>query len=300
MMKIPPYLKKGDLIGIVSSASKIDQLIVEPAVELLRSLGFRVELGQHIFAQHHQFAGSDEERAADLQYMVDHKQMKAIVFSRGGYGTLRTLQSIDWKLFQQKPKWLIGFSDVTVLHSQLNQLKIASIHGVMPRYFYEENKATESFNTLLNVLKGKVVEYHIEPSTYNKAGHVSGEVIGGNLSILYSLRGTSMDIDTKGKILFIEDLSEYLYHLDRMMMNLKIGQKLERLRGLIVGGFSGMKDNGTPYGKTVEEIILDAVADYNYPVVFDFPAGHQANNFAIKLGCHATMTVDSHQVIFQQ
>lgn len=300
MIRIPPYLQKGDRIGIVSTASKIDREVVEPAVELLLSLGFKVELGVNIFNCTNQFAGTDEERALDLQEMLDRNEVKAIICSRGGYGTLRTLQNISWDKFNENPKWIIGFSDVTVLHSQLNSFRVASIHGVMLKYFADEGIATPSFGTLMKAITGEQIQYEIAASEFNKYGESEGELVGGNLSILYSLRGTSLDLDTQDKILFIEDLSEYLYHLDRIMMNLKVGGKLSAVKGLIVGGFTGMKDNETPFGKSVEEIILDSVKDFNFPVAFNFPAGHQSDNFAIKLGCMAKLKVDRNRVFFQQ
>ena len=299
-MKLPPYLKKGDLIGIVSTASKIDREVVEPAVDLLKDLGFRIELGQYVFEQFNNFAGTDQQRSSDLQKMLDHPEVKVIICSRGGYGTLRTLKGINWENFTQNPKWIVGFSDVTVLHAQMNNLGIATIHGVMPRYFQNENGQTQSFEYLLKALQGEEIKYKIAPTQYNKTGVVSGELIGGNLSILYSLRGTPIDMNTEGKILFIEDLSEYLYHLDRIMMNFKTGGLFNHLGGLIVGGFTGMKDNEIPYGKGVEEIILNAVADYNFPVIFNFPTGHQPDNFALKLGCNTNIKVNADVVSFEQ
>ncbi|MDA3929627.1 MAG: LD-carboxypeptidase [Prolixibacteraceae bacterium] len=299
-MIIPPYLKPGDKIGILSTASKIDKNVVFPAVELLKTLGYQVVLGKSIFSQYHQFAGTDSERRIDLQKMLDDESIKTIICSRGGYGSIRTIENIDWSMFQNSPKWIVGFSDVTTLHSQLNQLRISSIHGVMPRYFVNNNIQTKSFDTLLKALNGESLEYSIQPSKFNKEGSATGELIGGNLSILYSLRGTPMDINTNDKILFIEDLSEYLYHLDRIMMNLKHGNKLKKLKGLIVGSFSGMKDNDTPYGKSIEEIILEAVSEYNFPVLFNFPAGHQTDNCALKMGCNVTLSIDRKTVTVSQ
>lgn len=299
-MIVPEYIQPGDKIGLVSTASKIDREVVIPAVELLISLGYEVKLGQYVFKNHHQFAGTDEQRTSDLQSMLDDDEIKAVICSRGGYGSLRTIQGISWDKFLQSPKWIIGFSDITVLHSQLNIFRIASIHGVMPRYFTADGKPTRSFNTFLNSVTGKPQEFNIEPCSFNKNGKTQAELLGGNLSILYSLRGTPYDIDTNNKVLFIEDLSEYLYHLDRIMMNLKTGGKLANLKGLIVGSFTGMKDNDTPYGKTVEEIILDAVSDYDYPVVFNFPAGHQAENYALKFGCDVQIKATDGEVIVSQ
>lgn len=297
---IPPSLQKGDTIGIVSTASKIDREIVEQAVNFLKEEGFQTVLGKSIYNRHNQFAGTDQERTHDLQLMLDNSDIKTIVCSRGGYGSIRTIQNINWENFIKSPKWIVGFSDVTTLHSQLNRLNIASIHGVMPRYFTENGTATQSYSTLNNAWLGNALHYNISPSEYNKQGISKGELVGGNLSILYSLRGTPYDLDTNNKILFIEDLSEQLYHLDRMMMNLKTGGLLSNLNGLIVGSFTGIKDNDTPFGKTVEEIILDAVLEYNYPVIFQFPAGHQKENYALKLGCPININVQKDRVQITQ
>lgn len=299
-MNFPPYLKPGDLIGIVSTASVIDKSVVEPAIELLKSKGYRLKIGKHIYARWNQFAGTDKQRAADLQTMIDNPEIKAIFCSRGGYGTLRTIETIRWDQFQQSPKWIVGFSDITVLHARINQLGISTIHGAMPRYFSEAGIQTQSFSTLIDTLQGKPIQYSVKPSEFNRPGTAKGQLIGGNLSIIYSLRGTPHDFDPDNKILFIEDLSEYLYHIDRIMLNLKTGGKLASLAGIVVGGFTGLKDNETPFGMTIEEIINSAVADYTYPVAFNFPAGHQPQNFAMKLGAVAQLEITNESVIFQQ
>lgn len=290
-MVIPPFIKHGDKIGIVSTASRIDNEVVEPAIDLLVSLGYEVIVGKYTFSEFHQYSSTDVERAYDLQIMLDNPEVKAIICSRGGYGTLRTLEKIDFGRFVQNPKWIVGFSDVTVLHSKLNLLGIASIHGVMPRYFLQDKIPSQSFKTLLNAITGRDLTYSISSDINNRQGKATGQLVGGNLSILYSLRGTPYDIDTSGKILFIEDLGEYLYHLDRMMMNLKVGRKLEKLAGLLAGNFSGMKDLEEPYGKCLEEIIFEAVADYDFPVAFQFPGGHTKDNFALKFGVETTLEV---------
>jgi len=300
-MIIPPFIKPGDKIGIVSTASKIDRQVVEPAIELLLSLGFAVEVGEHTFSSFHQFSSTDYERASDLQIMLNDQEIKAIICSRGGYGTLRTIELIDFSKFIQNPKWVIGFSDVTVLHSKLNRLEIASIHGAMPRYFLCEDMPSPSFHSLINAAQGQPLIYQIPTDCNNRLGKATGQLVGGNLSILYSLRGTPYDIDTTGKILMIEDVGEYLYHLDRMMMNLKTGGKLAPLSGLLVGCFSDMKDNVEPFGKSVEQIIFNSVKDYGFPVVFQFPIGHVQNNFSLKLGVETTMeTNNSETVIIQK
>lgn len=291
MVHIPPYIHPGDTVGVVSTASIIVPEVVEPAIELLQSLGYKVVVGKHLYDRYHQFAGTDLQRAADFQIMLDNPDIKTIFCSRGGYGSLRTAELINWQKFINKPKWIVGFSDITALQAKVNQLGIASIHGVMPRYFLQNEQTSQSFQYLLDALNGKNLSYEIEKSQYNRVGTASGPVIGGNLSMLYSLRGTPYDFDPKGKILFIEDLAEYLYHLDRMMMNLKVGGQLEGLAGLLVGQFTGMKDHETKFGKTVEEIIYEAVAEYQYPVLFNFQAGHHENNFPIKLGVEGLLKV---------
>ncbi len=299
-MIFPKSIKPGQKIGIVSTASKIDKEIVLTAVELLESMGYQTEIGAHALSQFHQFAATDAERASDLQLMLDNPEIKAIICSRGGYGSLRTLELIDWTNFIKHPKWIVGFSDVTVLHSKLNLLGISSIHGVMLKYFYDGEVPSQSFNYLFDTLTGKSIEYQIQTNSLNRKGETSGELVGGNLSILYSLRGTPYDIDTEGKILFIEDLDEYLYHIDRMMMNLKVGEKLSKLAGLIVGSFTCMKDNDTPFGKSVEEIILDSVKEYDFPVAFNFPAGHAKENFALKMGSKISLTINDQTTIINQ
>jgi muramoyltetrapeptide carboxypeptidase len=299
-MITPEYLKPGDLIAFVSPSGAIDRETVEPAIQLIERLGYRTWLGTHAFERHSQFAGTDRNRGHDLQAAINNLEVKAIICNRGGYGALRTAENIDWKHLKSTPKWLIGFSDITVLHSKLNELGMKSIHGAMPHYFIEKNGPSQSFQTLLNALEGRSNNYSIMPHQLNRMGVAKGQLVGGNLSILYSLRGTPYDLDTDKKILFIEDLSEYLYHLDRMMMNLKVSGKLKKLSGLIVGGFTKMKDNETPFGKSAEEIIFDAVRDYNYPVIFGFPAGHQPENFALKLGAEVKIIIQPEIVSITQ
>ncbi len=296
---IPSYIKSGDTVGIVSTASFIDEALVLPAASLLEQKGYKVLMGQHVLTRHYQYAGSDLQRAADLQQMIDSPDVKAIFCSRGGYGTLRIMSMINWENFIKKPKWIVGFSDISVLHACLHKKNIASLHAVMPGHFIKNNIPSESFTKMMDVLLGNELHYEIEASVCNRSGEASGSLIGGNLSILYSLRGTEYDIDTEGKILFIEDLSEYLYHLDRIMMNLKYGGKLSHIAALLVGSFTAMKDGATPFGKNAKEIILDAVSEYNYPVVFDFPAGHQQSNFPMKMGCMATLDAGN-KVILKQ
>lgn len=248
--------------------------------------GLKVEFGKNLFHENGQFAGSAEERTQDLQNALDDPECKAIICARGGYGTVQIIDRLDFTKFMDKPKWIVGYSDVSVLHSHLQQLiSCESIHGIMPINFPEDETENASIKSLKNILFGKSPDYSFESKNpLNKMGRAKAELVGGNLSILYSLTGTKSSLDTKGKILFMEDLDEYLYHIDRMMMNLKRAGMLENIAGLIVGGMNSMNDNTIPYGKTAEEIIAENVAEYTYPVAFHFPAGHLNQNYALILG----------------
>jgi muramoyltetrapeptide carboxypeptidase len=295
-MKYPPCLNKGDKIAIVSPAGKIEKQIVERGADLLSDQGFIVEIGEHAFDTYGVFAGSDEARAADLQKAINDKTIKAIFCSRGGYGSLRIQQRLNWSAFFKKPKWLIGFSDITVFHAYLTKHKIASVHGVMPAFFERDGILTDSFISTISALRGDLPQYSVDPHSLNRSGKDEGVLTGGNLSIIHNLRGTPLDISPKGKILFIEDTSEYHYHLDRMMTNLKAGRVLEQISGLIVGSFTDMKDGETPYGKSAYEIIHEAVAGYRYPVVFNFPAGHRLPNYPLIMGGRILLIVTSNEV----
>lgn len=290
-MKFPPDLATGDKVMIVSPAGKVSRQQVEHGAGLLREQGFEVVIGRHVFDEDGVFAGSDEARAADMQAALDDESVKAVICSRGGYGCLRTHQLLDWSSFVKKPKWLVGFSDVTVFHSFLAGQVIASIHGVMTSFFMRDGAPTESFRMTMDVLRGKMPDYQVAPHELNVCGSASGILTGGNLSILQSLRGTPLDVIPEGRILFIEDINEYRYHLDRMMQNLNAGGVLERLSGLIVGHFTKMKDGDTPFGLDPSEIIREAVAPYGYPVVFGFPAGHELPNLPLLMGGLVSMDV---------
>ncbi len=293
-MNTLPCLNKGGKARIVAPAGKIAREHVMPAVDWLNSQGFRVEMGQHVFARHFQFAGTDRQRLEDLQSALDDPDTDVIICSRGGYGTIRIIDQLDFSKFMQYPKWVIGFSDITILHNRLNLLGIPSVHGAMPRYFFDENgNPSESLNTIFDFLLGKKPDYKLPPGSFNRNGNATAGLVGGNLSIICSLLGTKYELETDGKILFIEDIDEYLYHTDRMMHQLKLAGKLQRLAGLVVGSFSGMKDNSTPFGKTAYEIIRDAVDDYNFPVYFGFPAGHTKRNLALVLGMEWELDVNS-------
>lgn len=298
-MKRPAYLIPGDKVSIISPAGIIDQQIAERGAELLRQQGFRVEIGVHAFDVEGVFAGSDVARAFDMQRALDDKSIKAIFFSRGGYGSLRTHLKLNWSSFLKKPKWLIGFSDITVFHAYLSCHGIASVHGVMTAWFEKDGNLTDSFLQMIELLRGKAPIYTVSPNKLNRKGAVSGILTGGNLSIIQSLRGTSFDISPRGKILFIEDIDEHHYHLDRMMMNLKAGRVLEQISGLVAGYFTGIKDGEPPFGKTSFEIIKEAVAPYRYPVVFGFPAGHELPNYPLLLGSRISLNVSDDQVIIK-
>lgn len=291
-MIYPQYLQKGDRIRIVAPAGKVQKDKVLPGIELLHDAGYELLIGKHVFDRNFQFAGSDQQRAADLQEAIDDTQTKAIVCARGGYGTVRTVGKIDFSPLLKSPKWLVGFSDVTVLHSILNKLGLVSIHGAMPAFFIENKKPTRSFLSLMELLSTGKSQIEMVSHSMNRVGICSGELVGGNLSLLYSLQGTQWQLETSGKILLIEDLSEFLYHLDRMMQNLRLTGQLKNLAGLVVGAFSEMQDNESPFGKSAYEIILDAVHDYHFPICFDFPVGHIPKNLSLMLGAEYRLEVN--------
>jgi len=289
-MEKPPYLKKGDKIAIVATARKITKEEIEFAIATLNFWGLEVVLGDNLFQEDNQFAGTITQRLYDLQTALDDESIKAILCARGGYGTVQLIDELDFSQFQEQPKWVIGYSDVTVLHNHINQnFHLQTLHATMPINF--PTTAVESLTSLKLALMDGELKYEFDSTSMNREGNAKGVVVGGNLSILYSLTGTSSQIDTRGKILFIEDLDEYLYHVDRMMMNLKRAGMLDQLSGLIVGGMSDMNDNAIPFGKTAEEIILDHVAKYDYPVCFNFEAGHTKTNLALVMGAEATLTI---------
>lgn len=293
MTKVPAYLKKGDLILLIATARKRSQEQVKPAIDILTSWGLRVETGPNVYKEHHQFAGTDEERANDLQWALDHKTAKAILVTGGGYGTLRIIDKVKFAGIKKNPKWFIGYSDATIVHSRLHTIGLASVHGTMAFQFADHKEATQSVRDLLF---GKKIKYNIVTSTLNRLGIAEGEVVGGNLSLIYALSGSVDDLDTRNKILFLEDLDEQLYHIDRMILQLKRSGKLKGLKGLIVGGMSQMKDNAVPFGKTAEEIIAEAVVEYDYPLCFDFPAGHVPDNRALYFGKKAKLIVTNKKV----
>jgi muramoyltetrapeptide carboxypeptidase len=296
----PQFLKKGDKIAIVSIAGKIAEVKILNAIKFYESWGLDIVLGKSVVAEFNQFAGTDEQRIADFQKMLNDNSIKAIFSSRGGYGSARILDKIDWKNFIQNPKWIVGYSDITAVHAVVNKFGIASIHGNMPTNFPEFPVEDNATKLIKSCLFGEKLNFEFNSNKLNKTGNAKGILIGGNLSILYSLRGTKFDVDYSNKILFIEDLNEYLYHLDRMMMNFKLGGIFSQISGLIVGAFSDMKDSQTPFGKNANEIIFDFVKDLNIPVCFDFSAGHIKENNPLILGNEIELIVENEksQIIF--
>jgi len=297
-MIIPEKLVVGDKIGIISTARKITKEELSPAIKALESWGLKVVLGTNLFKEDDQFSGTIEQRTNDLQSMIDDNSIKAILCARGGYGTVQIIDAINFNNLKNNPKWIIGYSDVTVLHSHLNNLGIASLHASMPINF--ESNTNESLLSLKNTLFGNLNNVECKAHPLNKSGKIEGDIVGGNLSILYSLSGSQSDINTASKILFIEDLDEYLYHIDRMMMSLKRNGMLGKLKGLIVGGMSDMNDNSISFGKTAEKIILDYTKDYDFPICFGFPAGHLSDNRCIRFGTHSVLEINKNGVsLFQ-
>lgn len=265
------------------------------AISLLEAWGLEVVLGETVTASYHQFAGDDDMRAKDMQHFIDDDSIKAIIAARGGYGTVRMIDKVDFSRFPTNPKWLIGFSDITVLHAHLfANYNTQTIHGQMPVNI--PDASSRSLETLRKALFGEELSYQFSSHALNRAGERSGILIGGNLSLLVAVSGSVSDPDYSGKILFIEDISEYLYSIDRMMRILKRAGKLQNLAGLIVGGFTDMKDNDIPFGQSIHEIIMEVVKEYDYPVCFEFPAGHIPDNNSLVLGREITLKVGQHSV----
>jgi len=289
----PPYLKKGDKIAITCPAKKLPNPMTD-AVELLQSWGLEVVLGDTVDASFHQFAGDDDFRAADMQRFIDDDSIKAIIAARGGYGTVRMIDKVDFGRFAQNPKWLIGFSDITLLHTHLfTNYGAQTIHGQMPVNIPDASR--HSIDTLRRALFGEELSYEFTTHDANKPGEATGVIVGGNLSLLVASAGSVSDLDYAGKILFIEDVGEYLYSVDRMLRMLDRAGKLKKLAGLVVGGFTDIKDNDIPFGQTVSQIVMDIVQGYSYPVCFDFPAGHIPDNNSLVLGREVGLQVDEKQ-----
>lgn len=297
MIKQPAYLKKGDKIAIVCPAKKLPKSI-DVGIAILQSWGLEVVQGKMVTGSYHQFSGTDNERAADLQQYLDDPSVKAIIAGRGGYGTIRIIDKLDFTAFNENPKWLIGFSDITILLSHaFAKLNVQSIHGQMPYTF--DDSTPEALESLRKILFGEEVSYSYESSFANKEGKADGILIGGNLSLLIAVEGSVSEMDFTNKILFLEDVGEHEYSIDRMMRLLKRAGKLANLKGLIIGAFNEIDEEKIPFGQTPEELIWDLVKDYDYPVCFNFPTGHIDDNRAMVLGKNVSLRVDQNKVEFK-
>jgi muramoyltetrapeptide carboxypeptidase len=294
----PPFLKKGDTVSIVATAKAISADALDYAVQLFEARGYIVKIGKHIHQVHHQSAGTDAERLQDINEAINDTEVKAIICFRGGYGSVRIVEDILWNKLKANPKWLVGFSDVTVLHCAMQKIGVQSIHATMP-INYKDN-TPEALDSLFNVLEGKSNVYEISAHANNVQGTAEAELVGGNLAILYSLLGTKYEMNYDNKLLFIEDVSEYHYNLDRMFWSLRLSGKLSQIKGLIVGGFTDMKDGVIPFGKTAYEIIAEHTTHLAIPVCYDFPVAHLNDNRAMVLGKTAKLEVMENKVRFLQ
>ncbi|MDA7502097.1 LD-carboxypeptidase [Chitinophagales bacterium] len=287
----PPYLKPGDTVGLVCTARSFSADEVEGIRPLLESWGLTLKLGKTIGAIENQFGGSDTLRQQDLQEMLDDPSVAAVFCARGGYGTVRILDGLDWNSFTEKPKWIVGFSDVTALHATCqNETGIASLHGPLLSTLLATD--SESVEAMRAQLFGEMTAYDFSVNEMNKLGIAEGTLVGGNLSVLYSLLGSTSFPDTDGAILFLEDLDEYRYHIDRMMMALKRAGKLSGLAGVLVGGFAAIHDNAIPFGLSAEAIIVEHLEEYAIPMGFGFPAGHGKENMPLIIGSHVAITLN--------
>ena len=301
-MKIPPYLKKGDKIGIVAPAGFMTLEKMTTCIETLGSWGYEVELGKTTYSEStNYFSGTDEERLNDLQAMLDNKDIKAILCARGGYGISRIIDDLSFKKFTKHPKWIIGFSDITVLHAHLySNYKIASLHAPMAAAFNDGEAENIYIHSLQNALEGKSAEYECKGHPFNNPGKAEGILVGGNLSLLAHITGTPSQVNMKNKILFLEDVGEYLYNVDRMLIQLKRSGQLRKLAGLVIGGFTESKDTERPFGKSVYEIIHEQVKEFDYPISFGFPVSHDKENYALKIGAPYKLLVEPERTVLSE
>lgn len=291
-----PFLKQGSKIAIAAPARKVKPEEMEYGINWLKEKGFVPVYDDRLFAEHYIFAGDDDFRAAVFQQYLDDEDISAIWIARGGYGSIRIIDKLDFTRFLEHPKWIVGFSDSTVLHGKLSRLGVPSLHAAMPFFF--ANKTPEAKQSLFNALTGKSLQYEFPTHPQNRMGHMEGEIVGGNLSVLYGMMGSDTFPELDDKILFIEEVDEYIYHIDRMMRALKRAGKLEHLKGLIVGGLTQIHDNSNPFGQSVEEVIAEVVSEYDYPLCFEFPAGHFDDNRAMFFGLSSQLLVADKKVVF--
>jgi len=280
----PAYLKEGDTIALIAASRFIEQNMLERAVTFFKQFNFQVICGPHILSKNHQFAGTDQERAQDLNWALENEEVKAIVFFRGGYGAAKIIDLVNWELLTQQPKWLVGYSDVTAIHQHANNLGVQTLHATMPIHLAEtDEESILSFHAMIEALKGESIEYYLE-SDMEEHKPIKGEIVGGNLSVLYSLMGSNSEMNWDNKILFLEDLDEYLYHIDRMMNAFSRAGKLSALKALLVGSFKDMHDNTIPFGADAEEIVQHYGKKYKIPVFYGMPCGHEKLNIPVICG----------------
>ena len=290
------HLKYGSKVAIAAPARMVTHEEMAFGIQWLKDMGFVPVYDDRLFNQHYIFSGDDDTRAAVFQEYLDNEEIAAIWLARGGYGSIRIIDKLDFTKFLQHPKWIVGFSDGTILHGKLNRLGVPSLHAAMPFYF--ANKTPKAKQSLYDALTGKPLQYAFSSDPLNRCGEAEAEVVGGNLSVLIGMMGSETFPETDGKILFIEEVDEYIYHIDRMMHCLKRAGKLDHLKGLIVGGLTQIKDNTHPFGMTAEQVIAEAVSEYNYPVCFGFPAGHWDDNKALYLGLSSRLIVTKEKVVY--
>ena len=301
MIKQPPYLKKGDTIGIVCPAGSMPLSRIKNCISTLKGWGYNVVYGKTLGKRSTYFSGTDAERCADFQQMLNNKNVQAILCARGGYGVSRVIDDIDFSHFQKDPKWIIGYSDITVFHAHIfKNYATATLHAPMAAAFNDLSKGEFFLQTLRNVLKGENCCYKSAGHPLNRPGKCEGILVGGNLSILVNLIGTPSDVDTHGKILFVEDIDEYIYQIDRMFVQLKRSEKLDHIAGLILGGFTEIKDTKLLFGKTVWETIYDHVKDFDYPVCFNFPVSHSNENVTLKHGLIHRLEVKKKKILLEE
>ena len=300
----PPYLKKGDTIALLAPAGilRSKKEVINKAINVMESWGLQVVVGKHMYNQNHHFAGTDAERTQDFQDALDNPSIKAIWTARGGYGTVRILDALDYTKFKENPKWIIGYSDITALHNQIHNIGFETIHGMMAVNFGSKPEAiVATIATLKKAMFGDDLKYTLPANSYNKEGNAQGQLVGGNLTLLQGMLGSETSIDTTGKILFIEEVGEYVYHVDRMLQSLKRAGYFKNVKGVIMGDISRIRKNPTPFGKTVQQVVLDNLEGLNIPVAFGMPAGHKDKNVALILGRKVTMTVNKEgsKIIFE-